>query len=290
MTEVSKAGKVFYPADDITKGDVVEHYRRVAGVLVPHLAGRPLTLRRYPDGIEREGWFQKEASEHFPDWVRVEAVPQRGRQGEYVRHVVCDDAETLEYLANQATIEFHVWLSTVDKLDCPDLLVLDLDPPEGTKAAELRGVARRARDLLKGIGLAPFVQATGGRGFHVAAPLDATTDFDTVRELARLAADQLATDDPNRLTTAQRKDKRGGRIFLDTNRNAYGQTFIAPYSLRARPGAHVATPLDWTELGRARPDGYDLTRIRRRLARKADPWHDIHARAASATHALEKLS
>jgi bifunctional non-homologous end joining protein LigD len=133
------------------------------------------------------------------------------------------------------------------------------------------------------------VQATGGRGFHVVAPLDATADYDTVRALAREAADRLAAEDPDRLTTAQRKDKRGNRIFLDTNRNGYGQTFVAPYSLRARPGAPVATPLDWFELGKAKPDGWDIRRIKHRLARKADPWQDIHEHAGSAEKARERL-
>jgi bifunctional non-homologous end joining protein LigD len=193
------------------------------------------------------------------------------------------------YLANQATIEFHIWPSTVDALDRPDLMVIDVDPPDGVDVGELRSVARRARDLYEKIGLAPYVQATGGRGFHIVAPLDATEDYDTVRALAREAADRLAAEDPDRLTTAQRKDKRGNRIFLDTNRNGYAQTFVAPYSLRARPRAPVATPLDWSELGKATPDGWDIRRIKQRLARKADPWHDIHEHAGSPKKARERL-
>nr|WP_106180835.1 non-homologous end-joining DNA ligase [Prauserella shujinwangii] len=288
--EVSNPGKVFYPGAGVTKGDVVAYHRAVAEVLLPHLRGRPLTLRRYPDGIDGEGWFQKEASAHFPDWLRIAEVPRRGEPGETVRHVVCDDADTLTYLADQATIEFHVWLSTADRLDCPDLLVLDLDPPErGSGLTDLRRAARSARDLLGELGLTPFVQTTGGRGYHVVAPLDAGTGFDGVRELARGAADRLARSDPDRLTTAHRKDRRGDRIFLDTNRNAYGQTFVAPYSLRARPGAPVATPVDWAELSRVEPAGFDLRKVLRRLTRKADPWRDIHAHAASAARALEKL-
>jgi bifunctional non-homologous end joining protein LigD len=272
---VSLPDKVFYPDDGITKGDVVGHYRRVAGVMVPQLRGRPLTLRRYPDGI--------------PDWLRVERVPQHEDTHRFVRHVVCDDEASLVYLANQATVEFHVRPSTIDDLEHPDLLVLDLDPPAGTGVPELRQVARRARDLLADIGLIPFVQATGGRGFHVVAPLDRSADYDLVRTLAREAAQHLASRDPDRLTTEQRKDKRGERIFLDTNRNGYAQTFVAPYSLRARPGAPVATPLDWSELGRAVPNGHDLNKIGARLAHKADPWRDLHEHPAAAGKARERL-
>jgi bifunctional non-homologous end joining protein LigD len=285
--ETSHPDKVFYPGDGLTKGDVVDYYRAVAEVMVPHLRGRPLTLRRYPDGIEGKSWFQKEASEHFPDWLRVEKVPQYNTDP--VRYVVCEDAATLIYLANQAAIEFHVWPSTMDALENPDLVVLDIDPPDGVEVRELRSVARRIRDLYDRIGLTPYVQATGGRGFHVVAPLDAETGYDDVRAMAREAADELAASDPDRLTTEQRKDKRGDRIFLDTNRNGYAQTFVAPYSLRARPGANAATPIDWSELGKAEPDGWDPKRLKQRLARKADPWRDLHDHAASAAKARERL-
>jgi bifunctional non-homologous end joining protein LigD len=284
---VTHADKVFYPDDGLTKGDVVEHYRTVAEVMVPHLRGRPLTLRRYPDGIGGEGWFQKHASDHLPGWIRTEEVPQRA--GGTVRHVICDDARTLEYLADQGTLEFHVWLSTVDAPERPDRLVLDIDPPGGVGVTELRSVARRIRDRYEEIGLTAYVQATGGRGFHVVAPLDARSGTDVVLALSREIADSVAADDSEHLTTAQRKEKRGGRIFLDANRNGYAQTFVAPYSLRARPGAGVATPLDWSELGRSEPDGWNPAKIRRRLTRKQDPWHVLGDTTGSADTALEKL-
>jgi bifunctional non-homologous end joining protein LigD len=287
--KVSRPDKVFYPEDGITKGDVVEHYRRVAPVMVPQLRGRPLTLRRWPDGISGESWFQKDVSDHFPGWLHIESVPQHQDARSVVRHVVCDDQASLVYLANQATVEFHIWPSTVDDLEHPDLMVIDLDPPAGVGVPELRKVARRTRDLLSDIGLTPLVQATGGRGFHVVAPLDRSADYDVVRALGREAAQYLARRDPERLTTEQRKNKRGDRIFLDTNRNGYAQTFVAPYSLRGRPGAPVATPLDWSELGRTAPNGYDIDKISGRLARKADPWRDLHKHAEGAEKARERL-
>lgn len=284
--KVSKLDKELFPEDHVSKGDMLDHCQVVADVMMPHLSGRPLTLRRYPDGIGDAGFFQKHASDYFPDWIRTATM--RADEGT-VDYVVCDDEATLLYLSNQATIEFHVWLSTVDKPDHPDRLVIDIDPPDGVAVATLRDIARRARDLYDAIGLTPFVQATGGRGFHVVAPLDRSVDFDAVRELASAIADRLAADDPDHLTTAQRKQRRGDRIFLDVNRNAYGQTFICPYSLRARPGAPVATPLDWSELGRATPNGHTTATIRKRLAQKADPWANIDDDAASAAEARERL-
>ncbi|MER7082253.1 bifunctional non-homologous end joining protein LigD [Saccharopolyspora kobensis] len=275
--DVSNPDKVLYPGSGYRKQDVMDYYRSVAEVMIAHSRGRPLTLRRFPDGIGDGGFFQKEASDYFPDWIRVVSVPQRGARG-VVHHVVVDDAATLLYLAGQACLEFHLGLSTVDDLERPVLVVLDLDPPEGTGLTELRQVTRRMCERFRDAGLDPHVQTTGGRGFHVAAPLRAEREFDEVRADLRELAEEAVRDEPRRLTTEQRKDQRGDRIFLDTNRNAYGQTAIAPYSLRARPGAPAATPLDIDELGRAEPQSYGLANMARRLAQKSDPWADLTER------------
>jgi bifunctional non-homologous end joining protein LigD len=287
--EISNPDKALYPDDHLTKADVVAHYQAVADVMVPHLRGRPLTLRRFPDGIGRGGFFQKGASDHFPGWVRTADVPQRSGAAP-VRHVVCDDAATLVYLANLACLEFHVGLSRVDDLERPDRFVVDLDPPDGVELGVLRAVVRRVRDLVARVGLEPFVQATGGKGFHVMAALDRSADFDEVRAFARDLARHLAERDPDRLTVEQRKNKRGDRIYLDVNRNAYGQTAVAAYSLRARPGAAVATPIDWPELGRTEPAGYHTDTVRRRLGRKRDPWAGLARRRGSAARAHRKLA
>jgi bifunctional non-homologous end joining protein LigD len=276
---VSNVDKPLYPDDGVTKGDVLEYYRAVAEVMLPHLARRPLVLHRFPDGIGTKGFVQQEAGDHFPDWIPTVDVPRRGGSGD-VRHVVCEDEETLAYLANQAAVELHVWTSTVDKSEHPDLLVIDLDPPEGTEVTTLRTVARQVRDLYEKVGLTPYVQATGGRGFHIVAALDRSEDFEFVHALAADLADHLAGEHPDELTTAQRKQKRGDRIYLDVGRNAYGQTFVAPYSLRARPGASVATPVDWAELSRVTPDGFTIGSVPKRLARKPDPWHAMAGTAA----------
>ena len=168
---VSKLDKVLFPDDGFTKGEMLLHYVEVADVMVPQLAGRPLTMRRFPEGIGADGFFQKDASSHFPDWITTVEVPHRRSEGT-VRYVVCEDAATLVYLATQGTIEFHIWTARADRLDHPDRLVMDLDPPPGIAVATLRSVARRARDLYTEVGLTPFVQTTGGRGYHVVAPLD----------------------------------------------------------------------------------------------------------------------
>lgn len=285
---VSRPDKVFYPADGITKREVFDYYGRVADAMVPHLAGRPLTLRRYPDGIEGETFFQKAAPDYFPDWIDRVTIPHRRRSGS-TEYVVCSDRDTLLYLVNQACLEFHIWTSTTDALEKSDRLVIDIDPPGRINPKPLREVARRIADRLAEVGLTGFVQTTGGKGFHVVAPLDRTAGDDTVRSLARAIADRMVADDPDRLTTELYKDKRRDRIFLDTNRNGFHQTWICPYSLRARPGAGVATPVSWRELARAEPAGYGIATVPRRLAQKRDPWHDIDRYAGSATAAAEKL-
>lgn len=288
--ELSNPDKELYPSDQLTKADVADYFTSVADVMIPHLRGRPLSMRRFPDGVGSEGFFQKAAGDYFPDWIRTVAVPQRSGEAP-VEHVVCDDAATLVYLAGQACLEFHTWLSTADALERPDRLVIDLDPPEGDKhLTTLRATARQTRDLFEEVGLTPFVQATGGKGFHVLAPLDGEDDYELVRAFARELAERLVESEPDRLTVEQRKNKRGDRIFVDTNRNAYGQTAITPYSARARQGAPVATPIDWDEVSRAEPAGHTVAGIPRRLARKQDPWRDLAKHQASARRARERLS
>jgi bifunctional non-homologous end joining protein LigD len=285
--KMSNPDKVLYPDDGVTKTDVVAHYRAVARVMLPHLAGRPLTLLRHPEGIAQPGFFQKHAMDYFPDWIRTVRVPKSA--GGTSEAILCDDEASLVYLAAHAALEFHIRPCIVDDLDHPDRVVVDLDPPDGVPVAELRRIARLTRDVYTAIGLTPFLQATGGRGFHIVAPLDRSENFQFVRDLAGDIAGLLAASEPDLLTVQQRIAKRGDRIFLDVNRNGRGQTFAAPYSLRARPGAGVAVPLEWSELARAAPAGHTIATIRRRLARKADPWADIDEAAAPAGAARDAL-
>jgi bifunctional non-homologous end joining protein LigD len=238
--EVSNPGKVLYPDDNITKGDLVDYYRQVARSMLPHLRGRPVAMERYPDGIGGQRILQKDVPDHFPDWIHRVKVEKEGGE---LSQVVCEDAATLAYLANQACITPHAWLSRVDRPDHPDQLIFDLDPA-GDDFEEARVAALWLRSLLEELELPSFAKTTGGKGIHVTVPLDGRADFDTVRGFARDAAEELARRHPDRLTTEQRKDKRKGRLYLDAMRNAYAQTAVPPYAVRARPGATVATPLD----------------------------------------------
>ncbi|MBW3577151.1 MAG: non-homologous end-joining DNA ligase [Actinobacteria bacterium] len=289
VVEVTHPDRVLFPDAGITKGEVVDYYRRVAEVMLPHLRGRPLMLQRFPRGIDASGFYMKDVPDHFPDWVHTAAIPRRERGGTIEQAFLCDQPAALVYLANQGTLTFHVWPTRADRLDTPDLMVFDLDPPDGD-VTSLRDAARSLRDVLQELSLVPFLQTSGSKGYHVVVPLDGTTDLDAVRDVARGVAEYVAGHDPDRLTTAQRKSKRGDRIFIDTNRNAYAQTFAAPYAIRARPGAPVATPIDWHELGRAEPTSYTVGNLFRRLGQKHDPWADLHEHATGLDNARGRLA
>lgn len=200
-----------------------------------------------------------------------------------------DGVQTLRYLADQACLELHRWLSRTDRIDNPDLLVLDLDPPPWPDLRALRRTAREAVELFEAVGLQPHLMATGSAGYRVVAPLDRGAGFDDVRDLAGGLAARLAAAAPDTVTTEQRINKRGDRIYLDVNRNAYGQTAIAPYSTRARDTGPVAVPIELGELSRVAPDGFDMRGVRRRLARKDDPWHDLHRSPGNAPAARSRL-
>jgi bifunctional non-homologous end joining protein LigD len=270
---LSNTDKILFPQAKATKGDLIDYYREIAPTMLPHIAGRPLSFQRYPDGIDAGGFMQKNASDYFPDWIRRARLAKE--DGE-VEHVVAENAATLVYLANQACITLHVGLSRIDRIDHPDMMVLDLDPSDDD-FAKVKRAAKDARALLEEVGLTPFLQTTGSRGLHVWVPLDRSATFDEVREVAAEFAAALAARAPGERTTEQRKAKRGDRVFLDVARNAYAQTAAAPYSVRARPEASIATPLDWDELDNAQltPRRYTIGNIFRRLARKPDPWSRI---------------
>ena len=269
---LSNTDKVLFPDDGITKGDLVGYYRDVASAMVPYLRDRPLAMARHPDGIDGERIFQKNVPDYFPDWVKRVKVPKQNGE---VLHAVCDDAATLVYLANQACVEPHVFLSRIDRLDDPDQMVFDLDPPGPSRFADARRAALWLRRMLEEeLELTTYVRTTGGKGLHVYVPLDRRAGFDDVREVARQIAELLAEAHPEELTTEQRKDNRGDRLFLDTMRDAYAQTVVAPYSVRARPGAHVSTPLHWEEVEDPdlTPGRFTMSSVLERLADVDDPW------------------
>jgi len=271
--KLTNTNKVFFPDDGITKGDLIDYYHRIAETMLPYVKGRPLMMHRFLHGIKGEGFYQKEVGDYFPEWVKRVKMKKHGGSEDYA---VCDNAATLVFLAEQDCITPHVWLSRIDQPENPDLLIFDLDPSDGD-FEPVRRAALSLRDLLSTLRLAVFVKTTGSRGLHVVVPLDRAADFDQVRTFAEDVARLVAGRDPDHLTVEQRKDKRRGRVYIDTLRNSYGQTAVAPYAVRAKPGAPVATPLDWGELKNLElnSQSYTMTNIFRRLGQKGDPWDNM---------------
>jgi bifunctional non-homologous end joining protein LigD len=286
--QITHPDKQLFPADGITKADLAGYYEAVAEWMVPHVRSRPLSMLRFPDGIEGQGFFHKNVPDHYPDWIRRVEVDKRG--GTVLHALVCD-VDTLVYLVGQNTITPHVWLSRADRLRQPDRVVFDLDPAPGADFAAVRRAARWTGELLREIGLEPFAQVTGSKGIHVWTPLRRRATFEDVRPLARDLAELLVARHPDELTTEFRKAERGGRILVDVMRNAYAQTAVPPYAVRPRPGAPVATPIEWDELSdsKLRPDRWTVKTVLRRLGAKGDPWSDIASFARGLSRARKRL-
>ena len=268
-------GKVLFPDIGFTKQDMADYYQKIAGHMLPYTEDRPISMKRFPEGFKGEGFYQKQIPDYFPDWVdraHVEVEERNEKQDQ----VVINNEATLVYLADQANISIHTWLSKKDKLDYPDKLIFDLDPPSDDFEPIHNG-ASIIRKFMKEIGLTPFVMTTGSRGLHVVMPIQRNLAFDEVRDFAKRAAHLLAEQNSKELTAETSKSKREGRLFLDYLRNSYAQTSVAPYSLRAREGAPVATPLDWDELSESglNSRSYTVDNIFRRLGQKPDPWEDF---------------
>lgn len=261
MVAVTHGDRVLYPADGWTKADVVAHYGAVAPAMLPHLRDRPLTLVRYHRGIDEAGFFQKHTPEHAPAFIRRIAV---ARPGGTTLHAAVDDAEGLQYLANQGAIEIHTALVTADALDRPDRLVVDLDPPDGDPGA-VRAAARRVRALLDELGAPSTPVASGGKGYHVHVALVPDADAHAIAHAALVIANALAQRWPDELTIETLKKNRRGRIYVDWLRNTWGATVIAPYSLRARPHAPVAMPITWDELDAIAPAGITIASVAARI-------------------------
>jgi bifunctional non-homologous end joining protein LigD len=286
--DITHPDKLLFPEDGITKQELVDYYLRASPRIVPHLRGRPVAMERYPDGIAKPGFLQKTVPSYYPDWITTVTVKKK--TGGTTRHVVCDNAATLVYLANQACVTPHVWLSRIDELEYPDQMVFDLDPSR--RGFELvKSTARSLKLLLDALGLPAYVKTSGSRGLHVAVPLKRVERFDAVRRFARELAQIVVDEAPRQRTLEQRTDKRRGRVFIDTNRNAYAQHVAPAYAVRARRGAPVSMPLDWRDLDRSdlRPDGTTIRNVFDQLAATGDPWKDFWRRSVSLTPSRKKL-
>ncbi len=284
---ISHPDKVLFPDDGITKGELASYYEFIAPAMLPHVRGRPVTMERFQRGIGEKGFFQKDVSKGFPDWLQRAEVPKKDGT---VHHPLVNDTRSLLWLANQNCITPHVWASRTPNLYQPDICIFDLDPLE-ERPDVLRSVALALRDLLGELDLTCWVKTSGSKGFHIAVPLDGSADSGQVSRFAHSVGRVMVRRDPDHLTQEFSKADRGGRILVDTGRNAYSATFAAAYAVRARPGAPVSAPCTWEEIerGEASPRTFTLRTMTGRIAEVGDLWSDIHSRGRSLQGPMEKL-
>jgi bifunctional non-homologous end joining protein LigD len=288
VVETSNQDKVFFPADGITKGDLISYYVSVADRMLPYLKGRPLSFQRYPDGIHGFSFYQKDAPKHYPEWIETIEVSKKDGVN---RHVVVDRAAGLAYLANNGVVTIHGALSRAPDILRPDVFIFDLDPSVDDFSL-VRRAAKDVREVLDDLGLPAFLKTTGSRGLHLVTPIKRELGFDEVGDFARELALEVVARDPDSYTIEHRKEKRGNRLLIDWFRNRYAQTAVVPYTIRAKPGAPVATPIAWEELGKLRNGSrtFTMRTIGKRLATGVDPWATFARRARSLRPAMERLA
>ncbi|MFN2527747.1 MAG: non-homologous end-joining DNA ligase [Candidatus Baltobacteraceae bacterium] len=297
---VSNQDKVLFPKDGYTKGDLLNYYRTVSPWVLPHLEDRPLTLQRYPNGIEGPSFFEKQAPKFTPDWIKTlktDAGYSSG-QSKKIDYILCNDEATLAWCANLASIVLHTWYSRADSLDTPDYALFDLDPFECTLKT-LAIVALAMRDTMQEIGLAPLVKTSGGSGLHVVLPLKPKYSYDAIKQFGELVARRTSAAQP-KLTTFERTIARRPKavVYLDYVQVGRGKTVVPPYVVRARDGAPVSMPLDWSEVeemaGKRSSDPsrefakFTMKNAPARLKREGDLWAGKGWREAALEPALRK--
>ena len=267
--------KVLFPEDGITKGEVAAYYASVAKVMLPHVRGRPVTMERFPSGIDAKGFLQKNVVKGFPAWLQRAELPKKGGT---VFYPLAGDARSLQWMANQNTVTLHVWPSRMPAPWDPDVCVFDLDPQQNDAEA-LRAAALGLRDLLAERKVRSVVKTSGSKGFHIVVPLKPTA-ADTVGRFASEIAAALIGRLPDLVTQEFSKADRGGRILVDIGRNRPGATMAAAYTVRARPGAPVSAPCTWEEIesGAVGPRTFTLRTMAARLAAVGDLWADLGRR------------
>jgi bifunctional non-homologous end joining protein LigD len=279
--------KVLFPDDGITKGELVEYYRAIAPLMLPHIARRPITMERFHRGIGEKGFFQKSVTKGFPPWLERVTVPKKNGR---VHHPLVTDTDSLLWLANMNCITPHVWTARAPELTHPDLLVFDLDPSEDDVAV-LRVATLLVRDTLAELGLASHVKTSGSKGFHVVVALDRSAGYDECAPFAHGVGRLLAQRHPDTFTQEFYKADRGDRILIDTGRNEFHATFAATYAVRPRTGAPVSAPCTWDEVesGAVGPQTFTLRGMAERIEAVGDLWSRLHAGGQSLEPAVDAL-
>ena len=284
---ITNPDKILFPKAKIKKIELVEYFQKIAPIMLPHIKDRPITMNRYPNGITKPMFYQKEAPAFFPEYIAIQ--PVKRSTGATIEYAMATNQAAIVYLANYVCV-LHVWLSRASKLNYPDRMIFDLDPSPGVSFATVKWAAKETKKIGESLVWPTFSMTTGSRGLHIMVPLKRNYLFDEVRAISQQIAQLLVEQYPDKLTLEIRKRKRGKRIFIDTLRNAWGATAVAPYAVRAKPGAPIAAPITWAEFAKLKTSQkYTIKNIFVRLSRSGDPWKDVNKKACALTQARKKL-
>lgn len=273
IIEISHPDKILFPISGITKYELIEYYALIADYMIPYIKNRPLTLVRCPNGINTECFYQKNMPSFYPPWVK--SIPVEKKDESIIHYVNCTTKASLVYIANQGCITPHPWLSKLPELNHPDKIIFDLDPSTNDFTL-VRKAALQIKKILDEQQLPSFVMTTGSKGLHVIIPIKATHNFDDIRAFAKQLAQETSQQQPDICTTEVRIDKRAGKVFIDYLRNAWSATSVAPYAVRTKEHAPVATPITWDEVASKtlKPDKYTINNVFKKI--EENPWKNFN--------------
>lgn len=285
---LSRLDKVLWPQDGYTKGELINYYVEVAPYIIPHLQGRPMVFTRYPDGIEKQSFYQKNAPPSLPEWIKTYPYYSPDSQRD-INFILVEESATLAWLANQACIEMHPWLSCTDSVDYPDFVVFDLDPSPGNSFEQVRTIALLTRRVLNELGLRSYIKTSGAQGLHVYLPLESKYRYEEIRDFGRSVAQIICTMEPDIATVERTVKKRGAKIYVDYMQNVKGKTLCSAYSVRPRPGATVSAPLQWDEVNSIKPSDFTIKTILPRLQKVGELFAPVLSDRQSLEAALRQL-
>lgn len=288
--KLTNQNKIYFPDDDVTKGDVIEFYQSISKYILPHLKNRPQSMNRYPNGIEGMSFYQKDASEETPDWIETQKVFSESTD-KYINYIICNDKETMAYLNNLGCIELNVWTSRIQKADNPDYLVLDLDPSDKNSFEDVIETAQAVKEVLDMAGIEGYPKTSGSSGIHIYIPMNAKYSYDQVKDFGHLLMQMVQQKLPGLTTlerSLQKRDKN--KIYLDYLQNRRGQTLASVYSLRPKKGAPVSMPLEWDEVKNGlKPTDFNIHNSLERLKEKGDIFKPILGKGIDMLKAIKRL-
>jgi bifunctional non-homologous end joining protein LigD len=282
--------KIYFPEDEVTKGDIVEYYQSVAEYILPYLKNRPLSLNRFPNGIEKQGFYQKDAGDHIPEWIKTTKVFSDSTD-EYIDYIICNDKATLAYLNNLGCIDMNPWNSALPDLEHPDYLVLDLDPSKKNTFDDVIETALQVNEVLQSIKVEGYCKTSGSTGIHIYIPMGGDYDFDQVKDFAHILMKQVNEKLPEITTLERSLQKRStNKIYMDYLQNRQGQTLASVYSIRPKEGASVSMPLEWEELKPGlKPTDFNIHNALERIKEKGDLFKPVLSKGIDMMKALELL-